>query len=50
MVILAVNLADSLALANRLLRVRRGREPVEYGRAEFGKLPLNTPWRHLYED
>ncbi len=49
-VILAVNLADSLALANRLLRVRRGREPVEYGRAEFGKLPLNTPWRHLYED
>lgn len=49
-VIVAVNLADSLALANRLIRIYSGKEPEEFKREAFGKLPMNTPWRHLYED
>lgn len=49
-VIMAVNLADSLALADRLLRVRRGGRVQEYHRDEFGILPGNTPWLYLYQE
>lgn len=49
-VILAVNLADSLALADRLIRVGRGRETEEYGRNEFGNLPIDAPWLYLYQE
>lgn len=49
-VIMAVNLADSLALADRLLRVRRGGRVQEYHRGEFSKLPGNTPWLYLYQE
>ena len=49
-VIMAVNLADSLALADRLLRVRRGGQAQEYHRAEFAALPVNTPWLYLYQE
>ena len=48
-VILAVNLADSMALADRLLRVRKGKEVRQYDREEFGRLPVNTPWLYLYQ-
>lgn len=48
-VILAVNLADSLALADRLIRVGRGRMMEEYGREDFGNLPVDAPWLYLYQ-
>ena len=47
---MAVNLADSLALADRLLRVRRGGQAQEYHRDEFAALPVNTPWLYLYQE
>ncbi|MBE7727993.1 MAG: ATP-binding cassette domain-containing protein [Enterocloster citroniae] len=49
-VIMAVNLADSLALADRLLRVGRGGTVQEYCREEFAALPVNTPWLYLYQE
>jgi len=48
-VILAVNLADSLALADRLIRLRQGRVREIYDREDFAKLPANTPWLYLYK-
>lgn len=47
---MAVNLADSLALADRLLRVGRGGTVQEYCREEFAALPVNTPWLYLYQE
>lgn len=47
-VILAVNLADSLAFANRLIRVRDGAVQAEYSREDFGSLPENTPLHELW--
>lgn len=48
-VILAVNLADSLALADRLIRVGKGCGMQEYDRKEFGNLPIDAPWLYLYQ-
>lgn len=48
--IVAVNLADTLTFADRLICVARGKEPVEYRREEFGTLPIDVPWRHLYRE
>lgn len=47
-VILAVNLADSLSLADRLIRVRRGRPQEEFDRVHFNDLPTDAPWLNLY--
>lgn len=47
-VILAVNLADSLAFADRLIRVRNGRVLAEFKREDFGALPESTPWHELW--
>ena len=49
-VILAVNLADSLALADRLIRLRQGTVHEVYRREDFAKLPINTPWLYLYRE
>lgn len=49
-VILALNLADSLALADRLVRIKDGREEEIYDKSEFIKLPVNTPWLYLYQE
>lgn len=49
-VILALNLADSLALADRLIRLRLGRIQETYRREDFVKLPYNTPWLYLYRE
>jgi len=49
-VILAMNLADSLALADRLIQIRDGRSFQEYQTDEFGELPDNIPWQFLYRD
>ena len=49
-VILAVNLADSLALADRLVRLRQGTVHEVYRREDFAKLPANAPWLYLYRE
>ena len=47
-VILAANLADSLSLADRLIRVRRGRPQEAFDRVHFNDLPADAPWLNLY--
>ena len=49
-VILAVNLADSLALADRLVRIKHGTVIETYDREKFIKLPVDTPWLYLYKE
>lgn len=49
-VILAVNLADTLSLADRLVRIQNGRISGEYKRSDFGKLPNSPPWQHLWQE
>ncbi|MBQ6805983.1 MAG: ATP-binding cassette domain-containing protein [Lachnospiraceae bacterium] len=49
-VILAVNLADSLALADKLIRIKHGKVQEIYDKEEFIKLPVNTPWLYLYQE
>ena len=48
-VILAVNLADSLALADRQIRIRNGQIQEIYDQKDFSRLPEHTPWLHLYQ-
>mgnify|MGYP000943118875 CR=1 FL=1 len=49
-VILAVNLADTLSLADRLIQLRDGRVFKTYERGEFGALPDSTPWHYLWSN
>ena len=49
-VILAVNLADSLAVADRVLQIQGGREVREFLPEDFPALPSSTPWQRLYAD
>jgi ribose transport system ATP-binding protein len=49
-VILAVNLADTLSLADRLIQIQNGRVLAAYQRSEFGVLPESAPWRYLWQD
>lgn len=46
-VILAVNLSDSLALANRLLLVEHGCVTQSIARAEFATLSAHAPWEKI---
>lgn len=46
--ILAVNLADSLSLADRLVRVRDGRTQAVYAREDFASLPPSAPWHDFW--
>ena len=46
--ILAVNLADSLSLADRLIRVRDGRVQAVYNRDAFASLPPSAPWHDFW--
>lgn len=48
-VILAVNLADTLSLADRLVQVQDGKVLATCLRQDFGALPENTPWHHLWQ-
>lgn len=43
-VILAVNLADSLSLADRLIRIRKDTPDEMYSRNEFSALSVSAPW------
>lgn len=47
-VILAVNLADSLAFADRFIRIGEGKVVEQYRRDEFGSLPQHIPWHGLW--
>jgi ribose transport system ATP-binding protein len=47
--VLAVNLADSLSMADRLIRVRDGVTEADLPRERFGELPMNTPWHDLWQ-
>ena len=49
-IIMAVNLADSLALADRLIRIKHGSVQEVYDKEDFLKLPIHTPWLHLYQE
>ena len=52
-VILAVNIADGLTLADRLVGVglKNGRiETREYLRRDFASLPINIPWVDVFSD
>ncbi len=46
-VILAVNLADSLALADRLIKIKDGKNFLEYAREDFENLPDSVPWKFV---
>ena len=46
--ILAVNLADSLSLADRLVRVRDGRVLEIIAREDFSSLPPSAPWHDFW--
>ena len=49
-VILAVNLADSLSLADKLIRIRRDKPDEVYSRSEFSAMSISAPWIDLYRD
>ena len=49
-IILAVNLADSLSLADRLIRVGGDGMVEEIRKEKFGTLSAATPWLKLYRD
>lgn len=49
-VILAVNLADSLSLANRLIRIGQGTPNEVYEQSEFGEIPFSAPWIGMYRE
>lgn len=49
-IILAVNLADSLSLADRLIRVGGDGTVEEIRKEKFGTLSAATPWLKLYRE
>lgn len=49
LVILAVNLADSLALAHQLIRIHRGGPNEYYTRKDFSTLSSTAPWVDFYQ-
>ncbi|SHJ70661.1 ATP-binding cassette domain-containing protein [Hespellia stercorisuis] len=49
-VILAVNLADTLSLADRLICIDKDKPQKEYDQREFTSIPILAPWLHLYRE
>ncbi len=49
-VILAVTLADSLSLANRLIRIQKGKNGEIYERHNFHTMSISAPWLKLYQE
>lgn len=47
-VIVSVGLSDSLALADRLIILRKGGGKKELSREDFGTISEKVPWTHLY--
>ncbi len=48
-VILAVNLSDSLSLANRLIRLKQDGHHEAYTREQFGQMHFDAPWVNVSE-
>ena len=48
-VIMAVNMADALSLADRVIRIDNDTKVYEYERPDFKKLPSTVPWYSLYQ-
>lgn len=49
-VILAVNLADSLGIADRVICIEESGAIQEYDKKNFASLPVTTPWLYLYKE
>lgn len=49
-VILSLNLSDSLAMADRLLVLGENGEKREIGREDFSSITSPVPWIHIYSD
>ncbi|MGN0396065.1 MAG: sugar ABC transporter ATP-binding protein [Coprococcus sp.] len=49
-VIIAVNMADALSLADRVIRIDKNTHITEYERKDFDKLPSTVPWYFLYQN
>ncbi len=49
-VVLALNLADSLSLADRLLVIGQDGRKDEIHRKDFALIPASVPWLHLYRE
>lgn len=49
-VILAVNLADSLSLADRLIRIDKDSHVEEYLQEDFAYIPIIAPWQYIYQE
>lgn len=49
-VILAVNMADALSLADRVVRIDKNTKVEEYERKDFHKLPPTVPWYFMYQE
>lgn len=49
-VIIAVNLADTLSLADRLICIDRNKTQEEYRQKDFASIPVLAPWLYLYRD
>lgn len=47
-VILTINLADSMSLADRLIRIGKDGVVQEVSREDFGSLSIEAPWLSLY--
>lgn len=50
LVILTINLADSMSLADRLIRLGRNGIEEEVEREAFGSLSFEAPWLNLYRE
>lgn len=50
LVIFAVNMSDTLSLADRVIRIHKHTHITEYLRKDFSKLPSYIPWQYLYEE
>lgn len=48
-VIIAVNMADALSIADRVLRIEKNSKIREYERGSFHKLPSTLPWYSFYQ-
>ena len=49
-VILAINLTDSLSLADRLIRIRKDKPNEAYLRSQFSSMSVGAPWVELYKE
>ena len=47
--ILAVNMADSLTIADRVLRIGKNVPMQEFSKKNFGALPISIPWSSIYD-